>query len=234
MQLQSERKTRTDCRQGSHGKGTREDALIVDCYGREVGDNYHMGLKEWADKQVRKRDLRVAIEEAHFQNRMLQMLAAALRATEFDEDALHRFDATLPEYLELLVSGLRESQARLWGFKGKASEWMGQQKMINSGRVRWNNDRRQRLTLAIALEGLEQRIGGILSELKAGHLTTMETRAAILSEMDTFQDNCSDRITRLEDEGCAAGLIEQNDVVKLKERAEKRVGTIMRRSFKSR
>jgi len=216
-----------------------------------------MGLQEWADKQVRKRDLRAAIEETYFQSGMLQGLVALLRVTESDEKILHQFEATLPEYLEGLVSDLRESQAKLWGFKGNASEWTGSEKMVASGRVRWDNDRRERLTLAVALiEPLEKRIGSIFSNLKAtyrlfngirsveerislispevkedrlksDHRLAQETRAAVLSALNTFRDNCDEHIIRLVDKAGADGLIEHSDVEKLKKLAEKRVGAII-------
>lgn len=223
-----------------------------------------MGLQEWGAKQVRKRDLRIAMLETYFQSGMAQMLAATLRVTEsveeLDEKILHQFEATLPEYLEALVSGLKESQANLWGFKGNVSEWTGSEQMVASGRVWWDNDRRERLTLAVTLiEPLEKRIRFILSKLKAtyqlfnglrnveerisiispevkedrlksDHQLAQETRAALLSAIDTFRDNCDDHIIRLVDKaGGGHGLIKHSDVEKLKELAEKRVGAVMRK-----
>jgi len=220
-----------------------------------------MGLQEWSDKLIRRSDLSATIHETYFQSGMIQMLAAALRVTESDEKILHQFETTLPEYLEDLVSGLRESQANLWGFKGNASEWMGSEKMVASGRVRWDNDRRERLTLAVALiEPLEKRIGSILSNLKATYrlfdgLRTVEetisiispevkedrlksdlqlaqeTRAAVLSAMYTFRNDCADYMIRLVDKASVDGLIKHGDVEKLKEHAEKRVGAVMRKAL---
>ena len=176
-----------------------------------------MGLRERADRQVRKRDVRRAIEEIHFQIRLWEGLTSALEVTEHDKPTLDRFDDTLSEYMDALVSGLRESEARLWGFKGNPVEWNGSQAMIASGLVKWDEDKRERFILAdVYLSDLRIRLTHILDELQAGHLTTSEARATLKSEIDSFHDRCLDHCKRLEDEAISGGLANQSIIEKHK------------------
>jgi hypothetical protein len=208
-----------------------------------------MKLQEWSDKQVRKADLRHAILETYFQSGMIRMSAAALRVNMSDEKLLYQF---LPEYLETLISALRESQANLWGFKGKV-EWVedtpwtgalplhpGEYVPIQrTGSFNYNllqNERRERFNLAVNLiSPLEKRIGSILLTLKeapskSDYQLAQETCAAVLSAMDTFHENCAAYILQLVEKDSADGLIKQTDVAKLKVLAERRVGDFMRKT----
>lgn len=191
-----------------------------------------MGLKGWADKQARKADLRRAIEETHFHKTMLQGLAAALRATEFDEAVSKRFDDSFTEYLNAVVSSLRESTARLWGFRGNLAEWTRSQEMIASGKVLWAEDRRERLILAeVLIEDLRCRIEHILRELESGEMTAEQALTAVFSAIESFIEHCTDHSSRVEEEAFEAGLANPKDVTKLKQRAEKRVGSVIRHAL---
>lgn len=191
-----------------------------------------MGLREWSDRQVRKRDVRLAIEETHFQTRLWEGLTVALKVTEYDKATLDRFDDTLREYMDALISDLRESEARLWGFKGNPVEWNGSQAMIASGLVKWDEDKRERLILAeVYLCDLRIRFTRILAELQVGHLTASEARATVKSEIDSFHDRCLDHCKRLEDEAISGGLANQSIIEKHKRGAEKRVGAIIGRAL---
>ncbi|MDA0988184.1 MAG: hypothetical protein O2783_03425 [Chloroflexi bacterium] len=191
-----------------------------------------MGFREWADRQVRKRDVRRAIEETHFQIRLWEGLTSALKVTEHNKATLDRFDDNLREYMDALISGLRENEARLWGFKGNPVEWNDPQAMIVSGLVKWDEDKRERLILAdVYLSDLRIRLTHILDELQIGHLTASEARATVKSEIASFHDGCLDHCKRLEDEAISGGLANQRIIEKHKRLAEKRVGAIIGRAL---
>ena len=191
-----------------------------------------MGLREWANRQVHKRDVRRAIEETHFQIRLWEGLTTALEVTEHDKATLDRCDDTFREYMDALISGLRESEARLWGFQGNAVEWNGSQAMIASGLIKWDEDKRERFVLAdVYLGELRIRLTHILDELQVGHITASEARACVKSEIDSSHDRCLDHCKRLEDEAISGGLANQNIIKKHKRLAEKRVGAIIGRAL---
>jgi hypothetical protein len=192
-----------------------------------------MGFKNWADKQVRKRDIRAAIEETHFQRRMLQGLAVVLTVTETDEAILQEFDKHHLEYFAGLVCDLRDSGARLWGFKGDSTEWTNSQDMIATSRVLWNEDRRERLIVAEVLtEDLRRRIEEVYLQFESARLTAEEARTVAHSTIDSFCEHCANHSKRLEEEAVVGGLVKPRDVTKLKERAEKRVGSVMRKAMR--
>jgi hypothetical protein len=189
-----------------------------------------MRLREWADRQVRKRDLRRVIEETHFQMRLWQGFNIAIEVTEYDKSVLDRFDNTLPEYMDALLAGLRESEARLWGFKGDPIEWNEFQIMIAAGAVKWDEDKRERLILAeVYLNPLRGRLTHVLDELRVGHVTTSEARATLKSEIDSFCEQCLEHCKRLEDEAISDGLANHSIIEKHKRLAEKRVGATIGR-----
>jgi len=192
-----------------------------------------MGIKDWSNKQLRKLDLCSAIEETHFQYRMIQAFKITLQMNTSNEDAFRNFEAEYPSFIDNIMLGLRESQVQLWGFKGNVSEWSGSQKMILSGRVEWkeNDDRKERKVLArVYIEPFEERLENLLSEFKAGVRTAKETCAVILSLMDNFQNSCEYNITRLEEEASKDNLVQQKFIKKLKDKAEERIGSIMRQA----
>lgn len=191
-----------------------------------------MGIQEWADRQVRKNDLRRAIEETHFQIRLWEGLKVALELIEYDNAVANRFYNTLPEYLDRLISGLRETEASLWGFKRNPLEWTESVKMIASGAVRWDEDRRERLILADAyLSDLRRRLTSIQDSLGDGHLTAPEAIVTLKSEIDCFHQRCLDHYERLEEEATAGGFADQGVIEKHKKLAEKRVGTIIKEAL---
>jgi hypothetical protein len=192
-----------------------------------------MGLREWADRQARKRDLRRAVEETHFQMRLWQVLSTSIQVTEYDKAILDAFDNTLPEYMDGLLAGLRESEARLWGFKGNPIEWDGSQIMIAAGAVKWDEDKRERLILAeVYLSPFRRRLTQILDELRAGQLTASEARATLKFEMDSFCEQCLEHCKRLEDEAISAGVANHSVIDKYKRLAEKRVGAIVGKALR--
>ena len=186
-----------------------------------------MGLREWADRQVRKKDLMGTIQETHFQIRFWEGLKATLQVTEYDKASVSRFDDTLSEYINSLISGLRQSEARLWRFKGNSNEWEGSEKMIAAGRLRWDEGEREHLILAdVYLNELRTRLTGILREFEASKLTAAEVRGSLESEIGSFHDKCLNHCTQLENEAISGGLANQDTIDKHKKLAEKRVGVI--------
>jgi hypothetical protein len=102
-----------------------------------------MDLSKWADRQERKGDILRTIEEAYFQSAVMGFFSTTVNAID---------TTSFQDWLNLIVQGLKETEAHLWRFKGRASEWTVSHEMIVKGKVRWDKRHNEELKFACAME----------------------------------------------------------------------------------
>ncbi|TMB68012.1 MAG: hypothetical protein E6J43_07365 [Chloroflexi bacterium] len=170
-----------------------------------------MGIKEWADRRVHKSDTLHAIEETQFQFVALTALGTSLSAVATGE---------IDYYISMIREGMCESEARLWGYRGNATEWTNSRIMIRDHGVVWDKDREQQLRLALILEihrHYLERAGASSAERDPEQI-----RAGTQTCLRSTSDALASHANELEETALAEGVVSQRDLARIKARVGQR------------
>ena len=212
-----------------------------------------MGIKDWGRKQIKKRDVRRAIQEGEFSLWMIKALRSVLFATGREEQVASSFDNDIVLYLTGIVDGLRDSEARLWGLKGDMNSWSDSTDLILRHGLIVNSDNAERAMVALKLEILRQELERILLSLSEGDINANEARTKTVERYDRYIDyeikdikfdsaqlsefsherdtSIAGNLTGLETLATLSGIFKERDIEKFRQVAQRKVGGIFRQSM---
>ncbi len=207
-----------------------------------------MGIKDWGRKQIKKRDVRRAIQEGEFSLWMIKALRSVLFATGRVEQVASSFDNDIVPYLTGIIDGLQDSEARLWGFKGDMNSWSDSTDLILRHGLIVNSDNAERAMVALKLEILHQDLDRILLSLDEGEINASEARTKTVERYDRYIDyeskdvkfdsaqlrefvherdtSIAGNLTGLETLANLSGIFKERDIEKFRQVAQKKVGGI--------
>ncbi len=185
-------------------------------------------LARWADRQERKRDIRKAIESSLYHASLFVLLRSALGMLETSPEAATRFDRELRVYIASVLEDVRLSETRLYGFRGPADQWVDAQTAIVSQGLKVDGSRSRQIGVAAFIEQLCRRLLQISAELDLATLSTRDARAALMSAYGSAQSSLEWYEGDLWDEASTAGLLNDKDHARMRDRAVRQVAKVVR------